>query len=389
MITMPPVKYAFVAVAVGAAAWIPGAYRVPFILALACLLGAIVMAPIVLEREERQHRPRTAEADPEQSYAQSAAVPIRCLIIGAGSVGRSLAQSLEAKGKYQVVGFVDDLADISDQEGLTMLGGRESTESLIQEHRIDEVFFAYAPTWQQRLAEDLLNSYPHVQVRVVPSSYEALMHVGSVESYGDIALVRLITDVGRASENLKRFFDLTVAGLGLIFLAPLMFVVALLIKLTSSGPVIFAQERIGRYGMPFTVYKFRTMIHNAEAETGPVLSEGKQDFRLTKLGGHLRACRLDEIPQLWNVLRGEMSLVGPRPERPVFVSQFQAICPTYAKRHQVRPGITGLAQVYAGYHTDWRDKLRFDLIYVSHQSLWLDLKILLKTVLVVCLPNQN
>jgi lipopolysaccharide/colanic/teichoic acid biosynthesis glycosyltransferase len=152
---------------------------------------------------------------------------------------------------------------------------------------------------------------------------------------------------------------------------------------------MFKQERIGLYGTPFWIYKFRTMHEDAEAVTGPVLSEGICDARLTKVGRWLRLLRVDEIPQLWNVLRDEMSLVGPRPERTCFVREFEQSIPTYSRRHQVRPGITGLAQVCGGYHTGAGDKLRFDLIYIAHQSVWYDLAILLRTVLVVIFPRSK
>jgi exopolysaccharide biosynthesis polyprenyl glycosylphosphotransferase len=189
-------------------------------------------------------------------------------------------------------------------------------------------------------------------------------------------------------ERVKRAFDFAASLLGLILLAPVLALVAIMVKMSSPGPVIFTQERIGRYGKPFQILKIRTMVEDAEAATGPVLAQGEVDPRLTKIGRFLRSCRLDEIPQLWNVLKGEMSLVGPRPERPHFVRKFVDRTPAYAKRHEVRPGITGLAQVSGGYHTDARDKLRFDLIYVSHQSLWLDLEILARTVKVCVVPRR-
>jgi lipopolysaccharide/colanic/teichoic acid biosynthesis glycosyltransferase len=125
------------------------------------------------------------------------------------------------------------------------------------------------------------------------------------------------------------------------------------------------------------------MVQDAEARTGPVLSSGRDDSRLTLIGRWLKLFRLDELPQLWNVVRGEMSLVGPRPERPCFVAEFEQSIPGYGKRHQVRPGITGLAQVCGGYHTLAQDKLRFDVFYVANQSVWLDLSIVWRTVLVV------
>ncbi|HLV79476.1 MAG TPA: sugar transferase [Chthonomonadaceae bacterium] len=370
-------------------AWVPGTYRHPLILALGCLLGLLVMLAVVLERDSQEPLHRDAGKTEGQVYDRANAPAIRALIVGSGPIGRTLAESLESRGKYQVVGFVDDHLEPGDAvEGWPVLGKREQTLALIREHAIEEVLLAPAPAWQHSLAEELAASYPQVQVRIVPSSYEAMMRMTTVESLGDIAVVRLISEADRVTMAIKRSVDLIVALLGLLLLAPVILVVAILIKLTSPGPAIFAQERVGRYGRTFTVYKFRTMVADAEAQTGPVLSDGKQDVRLTPLGSRLRAFRIDEIPQFWNVLRGEMSLVGPRPERPVFVEQFLQEAPIYARRHQVRPGITGLAQICGGYHTDWRDKLRFDLIYVSHQSLWLDLSIMLRTIRVCCFPDH-
>ena len=314
----------------------------------------------------------------------------RVLIVGAGEVGRTLAQGLEAKGTYQVVGFVDDQLDpleASEAASDRFLGTRRDTARLVKQYGIDEVIIAYAPTWQQRLTEQLAAESPEVTIRVIPSPYEAMMKLGQVGHMGDIALVNLDTRPSRFTGASKRVFDLVLATSGLILLAPFLPIIVLLIKLTSKGPVIFSQERVGRYGQEFPVYKFRTMERDAERHSGPVRSSGKSDTRLTRVGRWLRLFRIDELPQLWNVLRGEMSLVGPRPERPNFVENFQRTTPTYARRHEVRPGITGLAQVCGGYHTDARDKLRFDLIYVSHHSVWYDVKILFRTILVVILPN--
>lgn len=312
----------------------------------------------------------------------------RVLIIGAGTVGCNLARSLKDDGRYFVVGFVDD--DIHEvlEGDFPVLGRRDQTLNIVAEYAIDEVILSYAPTWQQRIAEELLFRHPKVCVRIVPTAFEALMRMKDVESFGDIALVRLVTKTDGLNDVLKRSFDITSALFGLILLSPLMLLVAVLIRFTSRGPIIFAQERTGRFGKSFTLYKFRTMHIDAEAASGPVLAQGSADRRLTGIGKWLRLFRVDEIPQLWNVLWGEMSLVGPRPERPFFVRQFELQTPAYAQRHQVRPGITGLAQVCGGYHTDARDKLRFDLIYISHYSVWLDLSILLRTVLVVVFPRR-
>ncbi len=361
-------------------------HPLPAGLGWALLPLALLLAAVAFEREERRH---PAEPEPQPRRARSTARPIRALIVGAGQIGRMIARRMAADANYEVVGFVDDNVQFADHGEWAVLGGRDATAQIVREYDIDEVILAYAPSWQQRLAEELTELQPDVQVRVVPSPYEALMHLESVQSLGDIAVVKLITDTRRRSERLKRLFYIMTAVGTLLVLGPVMLLVAVLIKLTSAGPIIFSQERIGRFGRPFTLYKFRTMVSDAESRTGPVLSSGREDSRLTSIGRWLRLFRFDELPQLWNVLRGEMSLVGPRPERPCFVEEFERTIPAYAKRHQVRPGITGLAQVLGGYHTDARDKLRFDLIYVSHQSLWMDLTILFRTVWVVVAPHKN
>lgn len=178
---------------------------------------------------------------------------------------------------------------------------------------------------------------------------------------------------------MKRTFDLILTFPLLALSAPIMATVWCAIKVFTPGPALFKQTRVGLEGREFTVLKFRTMVVNAEEKTGPVFATAK-DPRVTRLGDFLRATRLDELPQLWNVLRGEMSLVGPRPERPYFVAQFDQELPDYELRHAVPPGVTGLAQVLGQYGTTPEDKLRFDLFYIRQYSLWLDLRILLLTV---------
>lgn len=387
--TLPYLKYCFAAVAICTGAAIPVVHHVPAAIGIASVLIGVIVAAVVCERERGAllSDPLSSELDAPDVWTKREPIATRVLIVGAGTVGRTLAECLEADGRHQVVGFVDDTVEMSASGKWQVLGGRNATTAIVQRYRVDEVIVAYAPTWQQLLVEELARKSPEVSVRVAPTSYEAMMQLSSVESVGDIALVRLADGAG-AREALKRAFDVGASACGLIVLAPLMLVVSAVIKLTSTGPVIFAQERVGRYGRPFTLFKFRTMVHDAEANTGPVLSTGKHDDRLTPVGRWLKLFRIDEIPQLWNVVRGDMSMVGPRPERQYFVEKFQQLVPTYERRHQVRPGITGLAQVCGGYHTDARDKLRFDLIYVSHQSFWLDLLILVRTLLVVSRPSR-
>ena len=184
---------------------------------------------------------------------------------------------------------------------------------------------------------------------------------------------------------LKRIVDLIGALTGLILAAPLVPVIAAAIKLTSKGPVLYSQDRVGRFGDTFNIYKFRTMRVDAEAN-GPVWSAGEEDPRLTPIGGFLRRTHLDELPQLINVLVGHMSLVGPRPERPHFVETLHGTIPRYDQRLLLKPGMTGLAQVHYRADTslaDVRRKLRFDLLYVKRMCLTLDVKILTWTLLVV------
>ena len=183
-------------------------------------------------------------------------------------------------------------------------------------------------------------------------------------------------------ESTKRLVDAVVSLGVLVFGLPLWALVALAVRLSSSGPALYRQERVGQQGAPFTMLKFRTMREGAEAATGPVWAT-HDDPRYTRLGRWLRRTRLDEVPQFWNVLKGEMSLVGPRPERPFFVERLAAEIPLYNRRHRVKPGITGWAQVKRPYDTsvdDVRTKVKYDLFYIENMSLGMDVQILLPTV---------
>lgn len=183
------------------------------------------------------------------------------------------------------------------------------------------------------------------------------------------------------SENamFKRLFDIVVSLVLLVIASPFMLITAILVKVTSPGPVIYKQIRITQNQKEFPIYKFRSMSATAESKSGPVLAKSN-DARVTPVGKFIRAVRFDELPQLINVLKGDMSIVGPRPERPFFVEQFNAENPYYYLRHNVRAGITGYAQVYGKYASDYSSKLKFDLLYIKKYSLTLDLKILLQTI---------
>lgn len=173
----------------------------------------------------------------------------------------------------------------------------------------------------------------------------------------------------------KRLFDCLLAGVGTLVSLPLCGAISLAIKLEDGGPIFYRQSRMGIGNRSFRVVKFRSMIANAEASTGPVWA-AENDHRLTRVGRILRAMALDELPQLWNIIKGDMSFVGPRPERPEFVIKFRREIPGYDQRFSVRPGLTGLAQIHGQYDSHPRDKLRYDLLYIKKQTLWLDIKLI-------------
>lgn len=189
------------------------------------------------------------------------------------------------------------------------------------------------------------------------------------------------------NESLKRIIDIFVATVGVVvFLVPSIFVFISL-KL-GGGSAFYTQERITRGGKTFKIYKFRTMIENAEAKSGPVLAQ-ETDNRITRYGHFLRATRLDEIPQLYNILKGDMSIVGPRPERPFFVDQFCKEIPEYKLRHRVKAGLTGLAQIQGRYNTTVRDKLKYDLLYINSYSIALDIKLIMQTLNILLRRNST
>ena len=225
-----------------------------------------------------------------------------------------------------------------------------------------------------------------IGLKIVPDLYEILSGQARTSQLYGIPLIDIMPELMPEWEKkLKRLSDIFISLLILIVTSPLNILVALLIKLDSRGPIFFKQERSGMGNKNFNIYKFRSMYHDAEKHTGPVWSQ-KDDPRVTRVGRMIRKLRIDEIPQMFNVLKGEMSLVGPRPERPYFVEQLSQQIPYYKRRLKVRPGITGWAQVKHKYDENIEDvkvKLRYDLFYIENMSLRMDIKILARTILVV------
>jgi exopolysaccharide biosynthesis polyprenyl glycosylphosphotransferase len=224
-------------------------------------------------------------------------------------------------------------------------------------------------------------------VYLVPDSFEILLSSARMSRIDDLPVLQL-EGAGFSWFQLaaKRALDLVLALAGLVAGLPVLVGLAILIPATSKGSPFYVQERVGQNGRVFRLYKLRTMVTGAEEGTGPVLA-ATDDARITPVGRWLRATRLDELPQVFNVLKGEMSIVGPRPERPEFVERFRAESPAYHYRHLVKPGLTGLAQVQGRYSTSAEDKLRFDLYYIRNYSLLLDLQILLQTIPIVFTPS--
>ena len=265
-----------------------------------------------------------------------------------------------------------------------VVGSREELPALCDAYGVDEVIIVSEGAWQDRLL-DSLSRWPgdRAQIYVVPSPYEILIGRREHLRLHDIPLIELLHDEPASGGLLpKRTFDVVLAALLLVLASPVMLLVALAIRATSGTEVIFRQRRVGKDGSDFTIFKFRTMHREAEHATGPVLAS-ENDPRVTTLGRVLRATRLDELPQLWNVLRGDMSFVGPRPERPEFVRLYEEEIQGYHERFKVRPGLTGYAQVNGEYHTSATTKLKYDLAYMYNRSFWLDLKILSETAKVM------
>jgi exopolysaccharide biosynthesis polyprenyl glycosylphosphotransferase len=226
------------------------------------------------------------------------------------------------------------------------------------------------------------------EVYLVPELYEVMLTGARVEQLDDLPVLQ-VEDIRLTTMQtaVKRAVDIAAALLILVIVSPLVVTAVLAVRFLSRGPVFYVQERVGNRGRVFRLLKLRTMVVNAEEETGPTLAQA-DDRRVTRVGKLMRSTRIDELPQLINVLKGEMSLVGPRPERPVFVDEFVLLHQAYRYRHLVKPGLTGLAQVYGRYTTSPEDKLRYDLYYIRNYSLLLDLKILLRTVPVALSPSS-
>ena len=312
----------------------------------------------------------------------------RLLLVGTGPAAVVLARELYQRKELgvEIVGFVDtDPARVGMPViNPGVIGTIDDIPAIIHSHSVDRVVVSLAEA-RGKLPMDRL-----LEMKLSGVTFD---HLASVyEEYtGKIAVENLrpswfIFSAGFRKTRLitftKRLLDLVCSSLGLLLAAPVMLLVLVAIKIASRGPALYHQVRVGQHGRTFTIHKFRTMRTDAEAKTGAVWASAN-DSRIFPLGRLLRKTRLDELPQLWNVLRGEMSFVGPRPERPEFVAQLEKQIPFYGQRHVVKPGVTGWAQVCYAYGAsveDSMEKLQYDLFYIKNQSLALDLAVIVHTI---------
>ena len=309
----------------------------------------------------------------------------RAIVVGGGQPAAEILAALRRRPDVglQVLGVVGE-KDTNDP-GPPWLGRLEDLRAILDHAQVDVVIVALPHAEYGRVATILadIGDEP-VAIHLVPDVMSLASLRGGIEEFEGVPLIHLReSPLYGWNRVLKRAMDLIVSGAALVLVAPAMAVIALAIKLTSPGPVLIRQERMGLDGRAFPMLKFRTMRSNAEAETGPVWAS-ERDARRTRIGTGLRRLSLDELPQLVNVLRGEMSLVGPRPERPVFVDEFRRRFPGYMLRHKVKAGMTGWAQVngWRG-NTSIEKRLEYDLYYIERWSLGFDLTILLRTLLLV------
>jgi exopolysaccharide biosynthesis polyprenyl glycosylphosphotransferase len=323
----------------------------------------------------------------------------RTIIVGAGEVGRTIMRTVVARPGlgYRIVGFVDDNpekgnSNIGRFEGL---GPISKLPALVEERDIDEVIITL-PWMYHRKIMGVVRACErkNVNVHIVPDLFQMSLSRVDVDDLGGVPLVGVReVGFGQKVRTIKRAIDIVGAALGLTLGAPLLGLIAAAIRLDSPGPIIFRQTRVGANGEHFEMYKFRSMVEDAEEELdelrdlnevdGPIFKM-KDDPRVTRVGRILRRTSLDELPQLWNVLRGDMSLVGPRPPLPSEVTEYME---WHKKRLEVRPGVTGLWQVSGRSLVSFDEQCLLDIYYIENWSLWLDFKILLRTIPQVLFGN--
>jgi sugar transferase (PEP-CTERM system associated) len=314
----------------------------------------------------------------------------RVLIVGTGATARMVARQIQSQHDfgYRVIGYIDDSPDRGNGVlNPATLGAAEDIPRIVDRYDVDRIVVGLSDRRGRLPISELLQAkLSGVRVEDATTTYERLTGKILIDDLKPSWLI--FSDgfvISRWTRFSKRAIDLMLGSVGFVLASPFTLLTALAVYLESDGPVLYCQERVGEGGKRFTVYKFRSMRVDAEPEGTPVWAREK-DERITRVGRFIRVTRLDELPQLWNVLRGDMSFVGPRPERPFFVEQLEKEIPFYQQRHAVKPGVTGWAQIkyeYGSSIEDAMEKLRYDLYYIKHLSIALDLSIVFDTVKVV------
>jgi exopolysaccharide biosynthesis polyprenyl glycosylphosphotransferase len=313
----------------------------------------------------------------------------RVLIVGTDRASVELAEKVAQRARWgwKMTGLIDEVAEPRRPRpasigGFPVLGSVEEITDIAAQHKANRVIIVSPIALREFVEMLVLGNELKVRLDVVPELYEVF--IGKVDAIvGDVPLMEIAhTTVPRYYATAKRAADVVLSVVLLMVATPIMLAAAIAILLDDGLPVVFSQERVGRHMKPFHIRKLRTMVKDAEEETGPVIA-GEKDPRITGVGRFLRTFRIDEFPQLLNIIKGEMSFVGPRPERPFFVEQYINQVPGYRERFRVQPGLTGLAQVSGSYATTPERKLKYDLIYIYHQTLTMDLQIVTETLRVV------
>ena len=311
----------------------------------------------------------------------------KVLIAGTGELGRHVADRFLRNEEfgYQVIGFIDNSTDDNQMgyRGLPFLGSLDDAETILKREQIDQLYVALPVDQHVNMLKLIeLSNRECVDIKVIPDFLQFVTLRARLEELDGIPLIN-VNDVPLRGFNsaIKRVIDIGCSSAALAFLLGPMAMIAAAIRLSSEGPILYRQERMGLDGQPFELLKFRSMHQDAERDSGPVWAS-ENDPRRTAVGKFLRRFSLDELPQLWNVLVGDMSLVGPRPERPFFVDQFKDRVPQYMLRHKVKAGITGWAQVngWRG-NTSIEKRIEYDLYYIENWSVTLDFKIMWLTVI--------
>ena len=313
------------------------------------------------------------------------------IVVGTGENSKYVTEKLLNHGQklYNVIGTIKADDEINgDIESLVInLGNEKDIKAIISKNPVSDIVIALDNMDHEHIMKliSTINGAP-VSIKIVPDLYEVVSGLARTEQISGVPLIEVnFQESSWSSSGMKRLFDLIFSFLLLIVLSPFFVFVGILIKITSKGPIIYSQERLGYMGKPYWIYKFRSMIVNAEEKSGPVWASD-DDPRVTPFGRILRKFRIDELPQLINVFLGQMSLIGPRPERPYFTEKLKEKFPLYERRFRVRPGITGWSQIKHPSdleEDDVRQKLRYDFYYIENLSLNLDLKILISTIVVV------